>query len=261
MRLVRYWRWSTGTVRKRFKSASPGLGVDNFAPFIRLEPITTTNAVPTLGLAPLDRISVKKGTWLRTYVGIGQAPADILPFFGNLSQLNDTEIEIAQPGFPDVTTIFTNIVGNVTNILDGIVIPNPGQTGTIASVMWAPLYSLSSSPSTLSYHRHGKLVAVGDASPKAAGTVSISFNGNSGRSELKISAKNLTPGQHYTLYVASDTNQITPVMLPVDVVTQKNLGSTATFVRDTQFGDPLPQQARDIGDLSGRIIQIGMRLM
>jgi len=93
--------------------------------------------------------------------------------------------------------------------------------------------------------------------------VNISFNGNTGRSELKIRASNLTPGQQYTLFVANTTNHDVTVMLPVDNMTQKNLGSTATFVRDTQFGDPLPQtgdpmpaQARDIGDLSGHIVQI-----
>ena len=45
-------------------------------------------------------------------------------------------------------------------------------------------------------------------------------------------------------------------MIPVDKMTQKQLGSTARLVRDTQFGDPLPQQARDVGDLSGRVIQV-----
>lgn len=245
-----------GNGKETFQVTVTKLGIANFAPFMRLTSTPITNAVPTLGLAPLSRTNLKNGTWVRTYVGTGQAPADILPFFGNLSQLSNTEVEVAQPGFPDVTTIFTNVVGNVTNIINGIVIPNPGQTGTVLSVMWAPLYPLSSDPSSLSYHRHSKLVSVGDASPKAAGAVSISFNGSSGRSELKITAKNLTPGQQYTLFVADNTNQNTAVMVSVDNMTQKNLGSTATLVRDTQFGDPLPQQARDIGDLSGRIIQI-----
>ena len=45
-------------------------------------------------------------------------------------------------------------------------------------------------------------------------------------------------------------------MMPINTLTQRNLGSTATFVRDTIFGDPLPLQARDIGDLSGRLLQI-----
>ena len=246
------------------------LGSTNWGPFIRLEPIVTTNIADTLALAPLGRTNFKKGTWTRSYIGAGQAPADILPFFGNLTELSNTEVVIAQPGFPNVTTIFTNIiggvtnivsgvtnvVGNVTNIIDGIVIPNPGQTGTIFSALWAPLYSLSADPSALSYHRKSKLVAVGDASPNAVATVNISFNGNTGRSELKIQASNLTPGQQYTLFIADDTNHVMTVMIPIDNMTQKNLGSKATFVRDTQFGDPLPQQARDIGDLSGRIIQI-----
>jgi hypothetical protein len=252
------------------------LGTENFGPIIRGEPSYTTNIVSGLYIAPLNRINVKNGSWTRSYVGIGQAPDDILPVFGNLSQLDSNELAVAQPGTPRFTTIFTNIiagvtnisfgvtnvVGTVTNIIDGIVIPNPGQTNFFFEALWAPLYSLSSDPSALSYHRKGKLVAVGDASPKAVGTVSISFDGNTGRSVLKISAKNLTPGQQYTLFVANDTNHVQTVMLPVDFMVQKNLGSTATFVRDTQFGDPLPKlgqvpvQARDIGDLSGNIIQI-----
>jgi len=71
-----------------------------------------------------------------------------------------------------------------------------------------------------------------------------------------VRAVNLTHGQQYTLFVANSTNQDKTVMIPVDNMTQNELGSTARLVRDTQFADPLPQQARDIGDLSGRIVQI-----
>ncbi len=102
------------------------LGSTNWGPFLRVEPIITTNVADTLELAPLNRTDVKKGTWSRTLVGTNQVPDDILPFFGNLTQLNDTEVVIAEPGLvPDVTTVFTNIVGNITNVIDGIVIPNP----------------------------------------------------------------------------------------------------------------------------------------
>ena len=253
------------------------LGEANFGPSIDLEPSITTNVIPVLPLAPLDRTGIKKGTWTRKYVGVGEAPADILPFFDDLTELDGTSLTVSSPDIPFVTTIFTNIiagvtnidmgvtnvVGNVTNIIDGIVIPNPGQVGHVFSVLWAPLYSLTTDPGGLSYHRHGQLVAVGDGSPKAVGTMNISFNGNTGRSVLKIRAANLTPGQQYTLFIANTTNHDMTVMLPVDNMTQKNLGSTATFVRDTQFGDPLPKtgdpvpvQARDIGDLSGHIVQI-----
>ena len=265
-----------GNGKETFQVSITKLGAANFGPFLRVEPNFTTNPVPTLPLAPLNRTSIKKGAWSRTYIGTGQAPDDILPFFGNLSQLSNTELDVSQPGRPEFTTVFTNIiagvtnivlgvtnvVGNVTNIIDGIVIPNPGQTGTIFSAMWAPLYGLTDTPNLLSYHRKSKLVAIGDASPKASATVNISFNGNTGRSMLKIQASNLTPGQQYTLFVANTTNHDTTVMIPVDNMTQKNLGSKATFVRDTQFGDPLPKlgdvpvQARDIGDLSGHIVQI-----
>jgi len=253
------------------------LGEANFTLFVYDEPSPTTNLVFGADLPPLARTNVKKGTWSRKLVGLGEAPTDFLPFVGNLASLDNTSLDISQPGVPTVTTIFTNIiagvtnidmgvtnvVGNVTNIIEGIVIPNPGQTGQVFSVLWAPLYGLTTDPSALSYHRHGELVAIGDASPKAVGSMNISFNGNSGRSVLKIRAANLTPGQQYTLFIANTTNHDFTVMLPVDNMTQKDLGSTATFVRDTQFGDPLPKlgdpspvQARDIGDLSGHIVQI-----
>ena len=266
-----------GNGKEIFQVNIQKLGENNYTAIVRDEPSFTTNIVDGVTLAPLARLNPKNGTWSRTYTGINQAPDDFLDFVANLTELAGTSVDISQPDVPDVTTIFTNIiggvtnivsgvtnvVGNVTNIIDGIVIPNPGQTGLVFSTMWAPLYSPTSDPGALSYHRHGTLVVIGDASPKASATVNISFNGNTGRSILKISAKNLTPGQQYTLFVANTTNHDMTVMIPVDNMTQKNLGPTATFVRDTQFGDPLPQtgdpvpvQARDIGDLSGHIVQI-----
>ncbi len=246
------------------------LGEANYGPVLRIEPTFTTNITDGTYLAPLARTSVGQGTWSRSYIGTNEAPADLLRFFGNLTEANSNEIDIAQPGIPPVTTIFTNIVGSVTNIslgvtnivndvtniINGIVIPNPGQTSTFFSVVWAPLYGLTAKPSTLNYHRHSKLLPVGDASPKAVATVNISFNGVTGRSQFQVNAANLTPGQQYTLFVADRTNLDMFVMIPVDVMTQKSLGSAATFIRDTQFGDPLPQQARDIGDLSGRLMEI-----
>ncbi|MGD0058745.1 MAG: hypothetical protein ABSD58_04935 [Verrucomicrobiia bacterium] len=246
------------------------LGEANYGPFIREEPIISTNILFTLPLAPLNRTSVTGGDWSRTLLGQGQAPADFTNAFGSLTELSNNIVTVAQPGIPFVTTIFTNItggvtnismgvtniVGSVTNIINGIVIPNPGQTGEIFSVLWAPLYELTANPGALSYHRNAKLVAIGDASPHAKGTVNISFAGTTGRSVFDVRAVNLTKGQQYTLFVANRTNQDLYVMIPVDTMTQINLGSTATLVRDTQFADPLPQQARDIGDLSGRVVQI-----
>src|SRR5882724_5660674 len=64
------------------------LGEANFGPFLRIEPSFTTNAVASLALAPLNRTNVKKGTWSRKYTGTGGAPADILPFFDDLTELN-----------------------------------------------------------------------------------------------------------------------------------------------------------------------------
>ena len=246
------------------------LGEANFGLFVRDEPSFTTNFTFGAVLPPLDRTNARKGSWSRTLVGLNQAPDDFLPFVADLANLDNTEVDISQPGIPQVTTIFTNVVGgvtnismgvtnvvgNTTNIINGIVLPNPGQTGEVFSVLWAPLYELSAKPSTLSYRRRGTLDTAGTASPNASGTVKIRFTGTSGRSQLDVRAVNLTRGQEYTLFVADRTNLDTFVMIPVDKMTQKELGSKARLVRDTQFGDPLPQQARDIGDLSGRVIQV-----
>ena len=260
-----------GNGHQIFRVDVTGLGEDNFGPFLRLEPIVSTNIVRTLPLSPLDRTNVKKGNWSRRLVGTGQAPEDIIPFFGELTDLDGNIVTVAQPGINNVTTIFTNVVGGVTNIssgvtnivggvtnvIDGIVIPNPGQVGEIFSALWAPLPQLTTKPNLLSYHRHGKLFVVGDASSHAKGTVRISFTGATGRSVLDVRVVNLTHGQQYTLFVANSTNQDMTVMIPAGTLTQNgDLGAVASFVRDTQFADPLPQQARDIGDLSGRIIQI-----
>jgi len=257
--------------KETFRVEVTDLGDDNFAPFYRAESSFTTNIIPSLLLPPLNRTSVKNGDWSRTLVGAGEAPEDFLPFVASLTDLDGSSVDVSQPGIPFVTTIYTNIfggmtntvmgvtniVGTITNIIDGIVIPNPGQTGFVFSVLWAPLPELTTDPGALSYHRHGKLAVVGDASPHASGTVKISFNGATGRSVLDVRAANLTHGQQYTLFVADSTNQDMTVMIPVDLMIQNNtLGPIATLVRDTQFADPLPQQARDIGDLSGRIVQI-----
>jgi hypothetical protein len=263
--------------KETFQVNVKGVGQDNLGQFLFLEPSYTTNVAPALDLAPLNRINFKHGNWSRTLVGVGQAPADFLPFFDSLADVGGNEITVALPHIPDVTTIFTNInagvtnisegvtnvVGNTTNIINGIVEPNPGQVGEVLAVLWAPTYGLNAKPSTLSYHRRGTLAAVGDGSPNARGTVKIRFDGSTGRSVLDVRAVNLTRGQEYTIFVANTTNQDTTVMIPVDKMTQKNLGSTARFFRDTQFADPLPQigdpqpqQARDVGDLSGHAIEI-----
>jgi len=256
--------------KQTFQVQVTDLGEANFAPFVVGESIFETNEAPTLPLAPLDRYNFRKGDWSRAFVGQGQAPDDFLADFESLTEVNGNILTVAQPGIPAVTTIYTNIIGAVTNIslgvtnivgtttniIDGIVIPNPGQTAEYFAALWAPLYSLSANPGAASYHRHSALAVVGDASPHAKGNVNISFSGSSGRSLLTIRATGLTRGQQYTLFVSDRTNQDFYVMLPVDNMTQKDLGSTATFVRDTQFADPLPQQARDIGDLSGREVEI-----
>lgn len=276
-------RGPTGTVlmgidangKETFQVALKRLGEDNFGIFLANKSSFDTNCC-VYSVDPLDRTSVKSGSWSRKLVGDGAAPQEFLNLsvfdldIPDLTVLSNSEVDISQPGIPNLTTMVTNIiagttnvffgvtnvVGTTTNIITGIEVPNPGQTGLVFSALWAPLSGLTAKPGRLSYHRHGTLSHVGTASPDARATVRISFTGSTGRSVLDIRAVKLTRGQTYTVFVSNATNSIPLIMIPVNVMTQKKDSSSARFLRDTKFADPLPQQARDIGDLSGRLIEI-----
>jgi hypothetical protein len=252
------------------KASIKRFGQNNLSLFFREEPHFTTNYVTGVILPPLDRSDPKKGTWSRTLIGANQSPVDFLPFFPHLTDLAGNSMDASQPSIPTVTTTFTNIIagvtnismgvtniiGNVTNVINGIAIPNPGQTGEVFAVLWAPVYGLTNKPSLLNYRGSSTLSAVGTASPTARGKVKIRFSGATGRSVLDVRTSKLTRGQEYTLFIADRTNTDMYAMIPVDKMVQRDLGSTATLVRDTHFGDPLPHTTRDIGDLSNRLIEV-----
>jgi hypothetical protein len=93
-------------------------------------------------------------------------------------------------------------------------------------------------------------------SPDAAGTISVRFVGPQGRSVLDVRTSGLTRGQKYTLWVADSTNQTDYILLPAGDFESSRSGSTARFLRDTRFGDPLPQQVGNVDELSGRAFRI-----
>lgn len=249
-----------------------GLGELDFRPVARAESTPSTNAVPTAYLPPLNLIDSKRGIWTRKVVETGQAPGEMIYLVDHLTDFGTNHIvEIAQPDVPRVTTIFTNIIagvtnismgvtnitGNITNIINGIVIPNPGQTGSSFATLWAPLHPVVPDPSLLSFRSRGRFLPPegSEASPKARATVNVSYNGATGRSILDIRASNLTRGQTYTLWIANGTNAPIVLLAAAEMTSNKS-GSQLRFIRDTQYGDPLPQQVRDVSDLSQRLFQI-----
>jgi hypothetical protein len=146
----------------------------------------------------------------------------------------------------------------VTNIVTGIPVPTPNVTNVVAVILWAPLYAPTVDPGAGSYLRKDTMIplAVAPPSPGAKGTIAVRFKGTLGESVFDVKASKLTPGQVYHVYIADSTNQNTFVLIDAGTMTTSKSGSTARFLRDTRFGDPLPQQVRDAGDLSGRIIEI-----
>ena len=233
-----------------------GLGLEAFALFNAPYSTFLTNCC-TDGVAPLNRLNIKKGTWSRLITGTNAAPPELINLgFANLSDLDGTRADIAGPPSVDNEIItFTNIVGNVTNLVMGIPVPTPVVTNIVQTILWAPLYAPSADPGSRSYLRKGTIAAPGvPPSPGAKGTVSVRFNGSSGESIFDVKATHLEHGQVYSVWIADSTNQDSYLL--IDAGTMTSSGSSARYLRDTRFGDPLPQQARDAGDLSGRIIEV-----
>ena len=86
--------------------------------------------------------------------------------------------------------------------------------------------------------------------------MTLRFKGTSGESVFDIKATRLEAGQAYHVWVANSTNQNSFLLIDAGTMTTSKFGSSARFLRDTRFGDPLPQQARDAGDLSGNVVEI-----
>jgi hypothetical protein len=259
-------RSATGSVKMQkrgdlqiFQVEIKGLGEESFAAFLGERPSFETNCC-VRSLAPLDRKNARKGVWIRRLTGNGVAPPEFqrLSFF-DLDDLDGTELDIASPLENNLIQSITNVVGSVTNIIVGIPVPEPGVTNFVGAILWAPLYATSENPAERSYLRTGTLTPPSDRpapSPGASGKMKVRFNGAQGRSTLDIRAKNLTRGQVYHVWIANTNNLDTFVLIDAGTMTTSRSGSTARFLRDTRHADPLPQQARDAGDLSGRVIQI-----
>src|ERR1051326_7035564 len=227
------------------------LAEESFGIFIGDFPFFTTNVLlDTVSL--LNRASVKKGTWYSVMKSDNGAPLEFS--VNDLDDLAGTFLTVAKPEDINLLIGVTNVIGNVTNVIFGQEIPSSSTT-TVFAVLWAPVPALSANPSADSFSRKANF-ALADSplpNPQSKAIVQTKFNAVQGRSILDVRATGLVQGQEYSVWI-TDVDGL--IFVPAGDMTVNRNGSSARFIRDTQFGDPLPQQSRDVRDLSGRAIVI-----
>jgi hypothetical protein len=236
-----------------------GLAQDSFATYFAPNPNypfePDTNFF-VYSVAPLDSINIKRGNWFSRLIGINQSPP-LIPFITDLDQTGSNQFLIGKVNDSALIIGVTNVVGTVTNIVKGIPVPLQDKTNIVSITMWAPAPALSANPSLLSYRRKAPLITPNvPPVPNAKGSVRYKFNGSTGQSIFEVDAFNLPRGQTPHVFIADSTNLNTFVLIDAGTMTPSPSGRKDKYLRDTKFGDPLPQQARDAGDLSGRVIQI-----
>jgi hypothetical protein len=71
---------------------------------------------------------------------------------------------------------------------------------------------------------------------------------------LDIQASGLLGGQVYSVWLANDLGNTN--FSNVGTMTLNKSGTNARFLRDTKFGDPLPEQLPDTSQIRGRAFVI-----
>jgi hypothetical protein len=229
--------------------------VTDFGVFVGNTPAPDTNSL-IQSVAPLDRTNEKTGSWMRKFTSVnGSAPLEFP--VESLDLLSGGIILIGRAEDQLLVEGVTNVVNGVTNVIVGIPLFS-SETNFVGTVLWAPIPPLVKNPSDFSFTGKGKLQIPTNppASPKAKGTINVRFNGKTGQSVIDIRTSHLLRGQTYNVYIGDSTNQPPNILVPAGELTPNKGGSQHRFIRDTAFGDPLPQQARNITDLSGRQLDI-----
>lgn len=238
-----------------------GLGEKDFFLYVGEAAQPNTNDLVYI-VSPLDQTNVKKGSWMRKLSSGSPTNAPIEFPAADLDLLSGGIIVIAKAGENALITGVTNIVGTVTNIIYGIPVPQPDVTNLVYGTLWAPIPTLMTDPGLLNFSHKDVLTIPTNAPPPSVGAkakIQTRFVGTKGQSVLDIMATGLTRGQTYTVFIANtnDTSAVPYVLIPAGEMTAaKGSSGKFQFTRDTKYGDPLPQQARDIGDLLGRAIEI-----
>jgi hypothetical protein len=246
---------SLETVQFRIRGLAEDAFATYFAPNANFPFEPDTNFF-VYSVSPLDRTSIPKGNWFTRLVGTNEAPP-LIPFITDLDQTGPNLFAIGTVANNANIVTITNVIGTTTNIIMGIPVPLQDRTNTITTILWAPAPALSADPGALSYHREVNLTKPTiPPLPNARGFVKYSFNGYSGRSIFEVDVFNLDRGQIPHVFIGDSTDTTNYNLIDAGTITPSPSGRTGQYLRDTQFGDPLPQQARDAGDLSGHVIQV-----
>jgi hypothetical protein len=259
-------RSSTGTLALEIKGELQtvtfdirGLAQEDFATYfspVANFPFEISTNFFVYSVSPLDQTNLKQGDWHTRLVGTNEAPP-LIPFIDDLTESGPNLFSIGVVNNSALIVGVTNIVGTVTNVIMGIPVPLQDKTNTVSVTMWAPSPALSTDPASLSYHRKATLTTPAiPPVPGAKGMVKYRFDGSSGRSQFEVDAFNLPRGQAPHVFIADSLNSTNYNLIDAGTMTPSPSGRTDKYIRDTQFGDPLPQQVRDAGDLSGRVIEI-----
>ncbi len=218
----------------------------------------TNDVVSYVALLGLQ--NARQGTWSRSLKNTNEAPLEV-PYFNQLYELAGSLFTISGPGeslLTGVTNLLscvTNITGSVTNvncttnILVGLPTGVDGSTGTVFSVLWAPIPQLLRNPGISNRTARADLVRppAPAPSPDARGKVMTRVVHSRGQHVLDITATRLIAGQEYSVWIGDATNAT--VFIKAGDMTVR--GNTYRFQRDTRYGDPLPQQKAYITDLTG----------
>jgi hypothetical protein len=216
-------------------------------------------------VAPLDRTSSTKGNWSRMSGPTNAAPEQFGTYVTNITDLAGSSIDIiSAPPSTNIINGVTNIVNGVTNIVNGVTNITGGATVIVGGItglffnayLWAPIPELVANPALSNFSKHAKLTLPDPPVPsaRAAGNVKVQFNAAQGRSVLDIQASGLLGGQVYSVWLANDLGNTN--FSNVGTMTLNKSGTNARFLRDTKFGDPLPEQLPDTSQIRGRAFVI-----
>jgi len=242
---------ATQTVQVRIDQ----LAEESFALFVSDAPGSFVTGGLVRLVAQLDRTSEKKGRWERKLVGTGGAP----PQFDAIEDLSDLDghwLAIAKPGASNLLVGVTNVVNGVTNVVLGLPATATGPTtGDVYAVLWAPVDALlTKNTFKFSGQTFMQLPESPRPSPDGKGKIKTKFTAKQGRSLFYLAVKGLLRGQIYSVWIG---DAVEPALyIKAGEIQLKGSGDKGSFVRDTRWGDPLPQQARDVTDLSGRPVLI-----
>lgn len=228
--------------------------------------LSTANntSTPVFFVAPLNLLGTND-TWTLKYEAVGAAPAQL--GVADLQDLSGLYLIIGNPGPTNIVGGVTNIVGCTTNAIGGVTNIDGCVTNIVGgvtnsfvnTVLYTQVPAFTTKSEAPRFNRKSPLTTLSvPPNPIEKGYVRSIFTGSQGRSEFDVSAKNLSGGQSYSIYIEFQIPSPSSTIM-------SNIGSlaistndihTGTYSRDTHKGETLPFGFSTVNDLSGRAIQI-----